>query len=94
MRKFQSVDQVRFDREQLEFAVDAFLRDRGWKSKTTKIGSFCVMQKMVGEEFITADKALALGLEEHLEQERCECRDVGAYGDCTGCPLHDFKESS
>lgn len=88
MLKFKCVAQVNSTREQLEYAIDAFLRERGWKSVIINPGAYYVLTKLVNGQEIMANKGLALGIEDSLDQERCECT---SETDCDGCPVHDFE---
>lgn len=61
----KNMDDVRYEREQLEFRVDAFLRTRGWKSTCSNPASLWLWERMLGDgRVVLVDKDTALAFEQ------------------------------
>jgi hypothetical protein len=45
----KNVDDVRYEREQLEFRVDAFLRTRGWKHSSSNPAHIWLWEKTLAD---------------------------------------------
>jgi hypothetical protein len=61
----KNVDDVRYEREQLEFRVDAFLRTRGWKHSSSNPASIWLWEKALADgRVVLVDKDAALQFEQ------------------------------
>lgn len=61
-----TVADVRYEREMLEYAVDAFLRSKGWKATCSTPGSFWLWTKTIDGREVLVDKETALSLTAHM----------------------------
>ena len=64
-----SVSEAKWQGEQLQFRVDAFLRSRGWQFTSSTPGSYWLWSKVVDGNPIYVDHAHALGIERSLEPD-------------------------
>ena len=90
MRPIHSTQHARFEREQLEFSIDRFLRDQGWSTITVSPGAFICWRKEIRGQVMTCGRSLAFSMEESIEYERCECTESGVS---IGCPVHDWEKA-
>ena len=62
-----SVAEAKWQGEQLQFRVDAFLRSRGWTHSSSTPGSFWMWSKTIDGQTYYVGHANALGIESSLE---------------------------
>ena len=65
-----SVAEAKWQGEQLQFRVDAFLRSRGWTHSSSTPGSFWTWSKTIDGRTYYVGHAWALGIESSLEPKR------------------------
>lgn len=67
MKTWKTVSDVKYAREQLEFHVDRFLTDKGWKQTCKTPGSYWLWTKVIDGKEIMTSKELALSMQGHIE---------------------------
>lgn len=83
----KTVEDVHFEREQLEFAVDAMLREHGWKS--TSETPCCVWlweKKLPDGRVVLVDKSTALLFLQEEINAKCICTDEDTDDHRATCP--------
>lgn len=71
MPELGSTEDVTYEREQLEFKVDAFLRNRGWKSTSNTPGCYWLWERKLEDGRVAlVNKELALSMERQFEAWR------------------------
>lgn len=77
MSKLKTVDDVRHEREMLEYEVDAFLRKKGWEHSSSTPGCYWLWSKeltwtnLAGQKvtrYVLTDKATALSLQSAMDR--------------------------
>lgn len=79
---FDIVSHLRSTREDLEYRVDAFLRERGWKSTSSTPGAYWLWEREVKGRTILVEKEMALNIEEYLELNKTQAELISVqFGD-------------
>ena len=72
-----SIAEAKWQREQLSFRVDAFLRSRGWGYTSSTPGSHWLWFKTIDGKTIYVDQGNALGIERAQEPDDIDDEELG-----------------
>ena len=78
---------ARYEREQLEFEVDRFLRSKGWKHTSDNPISVWLWQATLPDgRVVLVDKETALTFQDHFDASRCICTEQDTEDHRETCP--------
>lgn len=85
-----NLSDVQYEREQLEFEVDALLRKRGWKHTSSTPGCHWLWEKTLPDGRVAlVTKEVALRFEQAWLAESCSCISEDAPDHDKSCPARE-----
>lgn len=79
---FENADEIEFTREQLDFAVDRWLRSRGWESTCETPGSYWLWRREIKGHKYLVDRSHAISIQRHVDGRQCSCSEVARDEKC------------
>jgi hypothetical protein len=67
--RIETVQDVRYEREQLETRVAEFLRGKGWTYTSNTPGSFWLWEREIGGRRVLVEVDMAIAIQDHLDAD-------------------------